>query len=485
MTSVPQASNKMRSAMSTRRLLTVFAHLRASRRGNVMMIAAFALIPLTFAVGMGVDYSRAARLQTKLNALADAAALAAVTKPMMSQTPTAAGTASYNMWYQQAAGSEGMLTSYAKTRSTSSSTTSYTSDDGTFKVTITDTNTNGLNRTATVTWHAASKNRLASILGMASIEIGGTAAATSKQAPNIDFYMMLDTSPSMLLPATSAGLNQMTAATNGCAFACHQTSTTSSDPGGTQKVNGVYQDYYAVARSLTPTVQLRTDLVSDAVSNLTTVATATSANNGAVYRMGLADFDYMYRQLWPTIPISGFNVDSDLARVKTHVTDAQVLAYCRNNQRICNTGDNDTGTNFTAAFTGALATLPLAPGNGTNVVGDTPQAILFLITDGMRDELSGTSRIMGPVPTSLCDSIKARGVRIAVLYTKYLPESASDSWSVNNVKTPYLTPPDKISPALQTCASSGLYYEVTTDDDISAALAALFNKAIATARLSQ
>jgi len=151
----------------------------------------------------------------------------------------------------------------------------------------------------------------------------------------------------------------------------------------------------------------------------------------------------------------------------------------------CNVGDNDTGTNFSAAFTGALATLPLVPGNGTKVTGDTPQAILFLITDGMRDELSGGSRIMGPLPSSLCDSIKARGIRIAVLYTKYLPESASDSWSVTNVKTPYLTPPDKISPALLSCASSGLYYEVTTDDDISAALAALFNKAIATARLSQ
>ena len=44
---------------------------------------------------------------------------------------------------------------------------------------------------------------------------------------------------------------------------------------------------------------------------------------------------------------------------------------------------------------------------------------------------------------------------------------------------------DRISPALLSCASSGLYYEVTTDEDISAALTALFNKAIATARLSQ
>ena len=55
-------------------------------RGNVLMIMGFAILPITFATGMAIDYARAARLQTKLNAAADAAALAAVTLPMMDQT---------------------------------------------------------------------------------------------------------------------------------------------------------------------------------------------------------------------------------------------------------------------------------------------------------------------------------------------------------------------------------------------------------------
>jgi hypothetical protein len=38
--------------------------------------------------------------------------------------------------------------------------------------------------------------------------------------------------------------------------------------------------------------------------------------------------------------------------------------------------------------------------------------------------------------------------------------------------------------AAQQCASSGLYYEVTTDGDISGALQALFQKVITTARLT-
>ena len=41
----------------------------------------------------------------------------------------------------------------------------------------------------------------------------------------------------------------------------------------------------------------------------------------------------------------------------------------------------------------------------------------------------------------------------------------------------------KIATAAEACASPGLFYEVSTDGDISAALAHLFQEAIATARL--
>jgi hypothetical protein len=38
---------------------------------------------------------------------------------------------------------------------------------------------------------------------------------------------------------------------------------------------------------------------------------------------------------------------------------------------------------------------------------------------------------------------------------------------------------------MQSCASSGLYFKVTTDDDIAAAMQKLFQQAVASARLSQ
>ena len=89
----------------------------------------------------------------------------------------------------------------------------------------------------------------------------------------------------------------------------------------------------------------------------------------------------------------------------------------------------------------------------------------------------------GPIDLAYCTSVKARGIRIAVLYTEYLPESATGSWSETNVKAPYLSPTDKISPAMQSCASPGLYYKVTTDGDISKAMADLFRQVVATAHL--
>lgn len=483
------------------------ARLRRDQRGNVLMIVGLSLIPLSFAVGMGIDYSRAMKLQTKLNAAADAAALAAVTTPMMSQSSSSACTAAKNMFVQQATGLSGLVINTAdSTQLTitivdSASPTKSTTTNCSAASTAT---TASFSRTATVSYRGQSQNAFAGILGLNTLTIKGTSQANSAVAPNIDFYLMMDTSPSMLLPATSAGLATQTAATGGCAFACHQTdlnpndsgdlicTTTTTGKGNNKKTTTTCIDYYQVARN--NNLKLRTDLVTEAVQDLTDVATTTSQTNKAAYRMGLFDFDYTFRQIWPTLPIAGFNVDSSLSTVKSHVTDATVLAYCTNNNRVCGTGDNDTATNFTTALNGISAAMP-NPGNGTTNALDTPQIVLFLITDGMRDEaLNGNSnnRSMGPIPTATCTAIKKRGIRIAVLYTAYLPESASDSWSQTNVKTPYLTPDDtKIANPLGAatdgsgCASPGLYYRVTTDDDISAALAGLFQKAVATAHLTQ
>ncbi|MFD1107574.1 TadE/TadG family type IV pilus assembly protein [Sphingobium olei] len=445
--------------------LSRFRGLRQSQRGNALMIFAIALGPMVMGTGMVIDYSQAARLQSKMNAIADAAALSAVTKPMMRVNASTARQQAINLFKGQASSLNGLVF-----------------DPNTqLTVTVTDNVSASISRQATVTYTATSKNYFGGILGMQSIPIGGTSSSRAADAPNIDFYLLVDSSPSMAIPATTAGIAAMINATKsqgggaGCAFACHQTSTTSSDPGGTKKVNGAYVDNYYIAKTDLK-LKLRMDLVQEAVADLTDVAISTAAENKASYRFAMSNFDVSYKPVLTT-PVSPTTAKSSAANL-------QLLTVCRNNQAVCGINDNDQHTNFTAAFTGALANMPLIPGTGSNRAGDTPQAILFLITDGMRDE-NASGRKLGPIPTSQCTDIKNRGIRIAVLYTEYLYEAANDSWSISNVRNPYLAAPDKISPALASCASPNLFYKVTTGDDISASLAALFQKAVSTARLTR
>ncbi|RIV91860.1 hypothetical protein D2V17_02170 [Aurantiacibacter xanthus] len=187
--------------------------LKSDCRGNVLMIFGFAVIPLTFAAGFGVDYGRAMRLETHLNAAADAAALAAVSPTMMFESDAAAKQAAVNMFETQAEqmGGYRILDVEPKVE----------------KVTTGSGSTLGFLRKVTISYTAESINSFGGILGADTLTISGSAVASAAQPPNVDFYLAMDNSPSMLLPATSDGIAKVIAATknshnaNGCAYACH------------------------------------------------------------------------------------------------------------------------------------------------------------------------------------------------------------------------------------------------------------------------
>lgn len=445
-----------------------------ARDGNVMMIMAFATIPLTAAVGMSIDYAKAAKLQTKMNSAADAGALAAVTTPMMSKSQSVAAKAAANMFISQVSGLAGM--SWKKTLASSptisQTLTTYTMDYGAFRVDVNDVNLTGLTRTASLTYGALSANTFANVLGLQQSGIGGTSTTTAKVAPNIDFYVLLDTSGSMALPATSSGLTLLTSKTGGCAFACH-----SSNDATAIDANGKRTDYYGVATSYG--IPLRIDEAKIAIQKMMTQATSTSQNNKASYRASLSTFaaaDPRSNNYFTTTQ----TITNNLGRVSTAAGRASTSFYYRNGcptASFCN-NDQDTATNDAFSKMNALMTVP---GNGSNLPGDKPQEIMFIISDGMRDEYRPGGRPEVAIDTAWCDSIKARGIRIGVLYTEYLAESLSDGWSKTNV-LPRL---GYVDPALQNCASTGLYYKVTTDGDITAALNQLFQQAVATARITK
>ena len=193
------------------RLLRRFA---LERKGNVAIIFALSLVPCVFLTGMGLDFASAIRKRVQLNAAADAAALAAVTPSMMVQSTTNAQAAALNTFNAITSGMTGV-------------------NSITPTITIASSGL-GLVRTVTVSYTANSTNNFPNVLGTPNWPLTGSSQSTASTAPNIDFYLLLDNSPSMNIAATTAGINTMVANTSsqgGCAFACHESNPSADDLG--------------------------------------------------------------------------------------------------------------------------------------------------------------------------------------------------------------------------------------------------------------
>src|SRR5579864_7083925 len=147
--------------------------------GNVAVTFALVMIPIIFLCGMALDYGSAIYKLQRLNAAADSAALAAVSPSLMNQSTSQAKTIATNVFSAQASAIAG-LTYNPPT------------------ITITQ---NGLARSATVSFTASSANVFPNVLRQAAWPLSGTASAGASSAANIDFYVMLDNSPSMALAA--------------------------------------------------------------------------------------------------------------------------------------------------------------------------------------------------------------------------------------------------------------------------------------------
>jgi hypothetical protein len=324
---------------------------------------------------------------------------------------------------------------------------------------------------------------------------------------------MIDTSPSMEIPSTTAGIAWMVANTpaqGGCAFACHETGAASGAASGDTLGNptppgfpfGI--DNYQLSRTgcaAGVVVSLRIDLVNDAVNNLIQVAPATATVNNTVYGIQVNTFDTGFRQIFPTPPTqgpvtdftnvtsSGFTQDGGCVTtaIPNFITITPMAMYTNNNPTPT-FGNNDEDTHFDDALI-AMNNLMPDPGNGTSATTDTPKEVMFIVSDAVPDYDNGGRKYV-PVNVATnsagvdwCTAIKNRKIRIAFLYLTYnvLPPTGGNTWY-----TTYIFPDnDKIAPAAQACASPGLFFQVDTDGDITAALNALFQKAVATSYLSQ
>jgi Flp pilus assembly protein TadG len=459
---VPGIRLAMPTRRSANRLTMHLVRFHGDRKANVAITFALVMIPTVYLLGMALDYSLAVRKRSQLNAAIDAAAISAVTPSMLAQSSSVATTTATNVFNATANGMPGL------------------SGPPALNVTITNS---GLVRTATVSYKAASINNFPILLRAPVWQINGTSTATSSggAAPNINFYLLLDDSPSMAIAGTLAGITKMLNNTtpqqgqgNGCAFACHQKNAAGlGNPGG--------EDNYALARKLG--VTLRIDMMAQAAANLMSTATTTEAANNNTYKMAIYTFDTGFNTVYAPSGMPSAN----LTAAATAAANIQLLEVYDENDLTASKYNADTDTDFSDALQ-ALNTIMPAPGGGTNNVGDTPQEVVFVVTDGVEDKAAPSSacsqpiavqgsisRCEQPIDTTWCTTVKNRGIRIAVVYTEYLQLTTSLEYNGHvaafNNPTPATSP---IATNLQACASPGLFADVASGGDITAALNNLF-----------
>ena len=436
-----------------RMLREAMSQIRRFRRdegGTMAMMMGLSAIPLIFAVGAGVDYGSANMAKAKLDAVADTASLSAVDHQNITATPAAAQTAAQNTFNAEAVGIPGVTV------------TSLTA-------TVTDSTTG---RTALVNYTATKTNTFMGIFGYPTTTITGSSTAQAGLTTNIDFYLLLDNSPSMNIAATTAGINTMvanTSAQGGCAFACHE-----SDPAADNLGNKGGVDNYTLAQNL------------GVVTRMQNLATATQALMSSASSM--EGSNQQYEMAIYTFNGSGLStiqlLTSNLANAQNAAANINVEEVYSNNWLTKTNQNSDTDTDFESAMSSINGIMP-SPGTGTP--SSTPQEVLFIVTDGVDDEVSSScsqsldgTRCQQPFDTTWCTTVKNRGVQIAVLYTEYLP-LPTNSW-YNDWIAPFQS---QISPNLQSCASPGMFFSVTTDGDITAAMQTLFQQAVAAARLTK
>lgn len=425
---------------------------RTHRGGNVAITFAIALLPILGLVGAAVDYSIAVNTRTKIEAALDTAVLLATSKTEATlPTATAKADAEKILAAQ--------LAMFGVTTSSSS-------------ITITD----GVNgRTATGTAAANVPTTFMKIMGFNSIAVNGNSTAKVGLPVYVDFYLLLDNSPSMGVAATPTDINTMVNNTSDkCAFACHDTYTSSSK----KYLNT--NSYYDLAKKLG--VTMRIDVVRQATQALMDKASATAAVSNqfrmAIYTMG-SDCSSVGLTTITALTSSLSSAKSAAAGI-----DLMTIPYAGYN--------NDQCTDFDNTLASMNNTIP-TPGPGTS---SSPQKYLFFVSDGVADAYYPTScskkttsgRCQEPLTTAICDTIKSRGVKIAVLYTTYLA-LPTNSWYMNWIdpfnKGPYgPSPNSEIAQKMQACASPGFYFEVSPTDGISEAMNALFQKAVSTAHLT-
>lgn len=425
-----------------------FKRLFADRRGNFAIMAAILMTPVFGCVGLAVDYARAMDLKTQLQAAADAAALGAIAEgspgvkigldKIEDGRMTLAETDASNLFRGYLIGSNGV-------------------ELGDVKTEVVKT---GTELRARIDFSASIETTFARIFGYDDLTVSGAATAVVRTAPYMDFYMLLDNSPSMGVGATLEDIQTMVKNTpDKCAFACHDLSTTNN--------------YYNLAKELG--VAMRIDVVRQATQRLMDKATAMRKFKNqfrvAAYTFGEAATDMRLTEI--------SKLTKKLEDVKAAAAEIDLMTIPKQNY------NNDQQTDFDTTFADLNKKIKGKVGDGSKP--SRRQKYVFFVSDGVGDsdkpaphctKRTTNRRCQEPIDVDVCQQLKDRGIKVAVLYTTYLP-LPENNWYNEWIK-PFQ---HEIDDRMEDCASPGLFFEVSPSEGIAEAMEALFIKVISSPRL--
>jgi Flp pilus assembly protein TadG len=429
----------------------MFKRILGDRSGNFGMMTALLLVPIIGTAGLALDISDALLVKTTLQGAADAAAIAAVAEnsagvseamQMSSDGPLTAAIADATKIFVAQAGS-GMGYELVST-----------------DVQVVKT---GSELKAIFSYKAKVPTTLARVLGQDAVTVSGTAEAVFQTQTFRDFYLLLDNTPSMGVGATPADVARMVNNTSDqCAFACHIVKD------GVEDKNS----YYNLAKRLGVTIRI--DVVAKATAAL--MDTAKSMRKSAnQYRMAVYTFG---EKAEDTKLLEVASLTENLDAVQTKAAKIGLMSIPKQGY------DNDQQTDFDRALKN-IGTLVGAAGTG--VSAGSPEKVVFFVSDGVGDAYKPSSctkrttggRCQEPIDIVECTALKAKGYRIAVLYTTYLP-LPTNNWYNDWIK-PFQA---EIPKRMEACASPGLYFEVSPSEGITNAMNALFKKIVSMPRLT-
>ena len=374
-----------------------------------------------------VQYALALSVRTKLNAVADAAALQAVSSPAViaylssGTTDVAQATSMFNV---QAAAVKGVTIS-------------------TLNINVVPTA--GISLTATVNYTATLPNIAAGILGNNFTQVRHVGRELDSPV-YANFYLLLDNSPSMEIGSTPQNIATMEAQT-GCAFACHA-------PDALPK----YYKGYTIPATPIPNSMLRIGAVQSATTQLVQTLINYQAQQTVpnLYKVAVYSFANTVTTLSP--------LTSDLSGIPTAI----------GNLGLPNT---DISTQIADAVDWLNSNVvTMQSGNGTK---DSPYIFVFLVTDGVEDRLDAYvpgnyddltppvgdwdgNDVTSVMDTTPCTSLRSKAT-LAVLYTSYDPMIDPDGRYVDMV-APFQS---NIGPTLQSCASPNFFFQADSAADIN------------------